>query len=1017
MTRARRFRAVFGMAMLASCSLATSAPRQGPALGYLLDADSASVVPVESTDPPGQGALVRLVARWAEVETTPGRFDWTALEPTISRLHDAGYRVVLCLTGSHPAYLDDGAPPSPYAGESVARFADFARSAVRTLGRRVGEYEIWDAPDPSAFPPEVYSFVLKATALAARAEAKAHGATIRIAQAAVSAEALEWQKGLWRNDVAAYVDVLPVRVRVGSGPEGCDGPRRVFDEAVEHPPAPEIRAYVESDDARVSSRVAIACLAGPSSAALARLGGGQAEVAREATWMRGLHRILGGGYAAAPPGHAVLAERTGAPVEGGRILARFVKDEDLSTLIVYDASLPPGSPSREGIVLLDIPDARDARIVDPGSGRVETAAVGFAPGAGGARAAAVRLSSDPMVLTYQRVLAPGPKAPDERLDVERTRGLTAEEIIARHQEVQRLQDDRLDRWIARGRLDYHFKLAQAGSTVDVSVESNYYWERGAQLEWEQTDYFVNGNRVTWKTIPEIPFIQPEKVVTLPLDLTLDRTYAYRLAGEDTVDGRDAYVLAFEPADPAAPSSLYRGRVWIDRASFERLRFSVVQTGLEAPVLSNEEWDDFGAVAGPDGVRFRLVTRSAGQQLWTIAGRNLVVARELTFTSIEIDPPREDFERRRRAAYASSHPMLRDTDDGYRYLERNEDGSRTLKPEMDTSQVFAAAGAYKDASISSVVPLAGFNWFDYDLAKKNIQANVFFAGVLLFGTVSDPTFLGSKVDATAETALFGLKRSDKVYRGDAELLDQRLEGRSQSASVRFGFPVGKFVKITLVGDLEVNSFFRADETAPGFVVPRDHRLYTGTVRAEFNRRGTTLSLSASGSRRSGWGPWGIPDSGGAFPEFDPSHRTFATWRASAFKEWYLPRFQKVRIGADYLDGTDLDRFSKFQFSFFGGAGLAGFAGSGVRFDRGAVARAGYSFNLLEAVRFDATLESARVEDDASVARAERFTGVGLSANVIGPWKSILSVSYGRAVASDIPDLLGQQEFLLTVYKLF
>jgi len=38
-------------------------------------------------------------------------------------------------------------------------------------------------------------------------------------------------------------------------------------------------------------------------------------------------------------------------------------------------------------------------------------------------------------------------------------------------------------------------------------------------------------------------------------------------------------------------------------------------------------------------------------------------------------------------------------------------------------------------------------------------------------------------------------------------------------------------------------------------------------------------------------------------------------------------------------------------------------------------------------------------------------------VVGPWKTVISLNYGRALVSDIADLEGKQEFLLVVLKLF
>ena len=39
------------------------------------------------------------------------------------------------------------------------------------------------------------------------------------------------------------------------------------------------------------------------------------------------------------------------------------------------------------------------------------------------------------------------------------------------------------------------------------------------------------------------------------------------------------------------------------------------------------------------------------------------------------------------------------------------------------------------------------------------------------------------------------------------------------------------------------------------------------------------------------------------------------------------------------------------------------------------------------------------------------------DALGPWKTVISLNYGYALKSDIPDLEGEQEFLLIILKLF
>ncbi len=1018
----------WGAACLASAeegAPSSAARRDGPSLGFRIDLAAAAALPRDLVQDPDRGMILRFVATWADVERAAGVYDWSGLAEETARLHGLGYRVVLCLSGSNPLYLPAGELPSPLAGESLPRWVEFVRSAVRTLGSALWVLEIWDSPDGTAsgpaFAPDLYAFLLKSSALAARAEARERGTHLQVAQGAAGLLGLAWQRALLAEDVAPYIDILPVRVGERSSPGAVASTlKSFFDETLASPPVPKMWAYVEPGrEPGLAASTVVEALASTAETALAPPVEDPQELEREARWMYGIHRVFGAGYAPAPEGSLQFSDPAGDPRAGPRVLGRFVHEEDLSNLVVYSGPLPRGTRPEQALLGLDVRDARDASVLDPASGQRFPSAIGRHPTNPGLRTAGVLLTDHPMALIFHRVTEAPVELPSEKLDVSGAHKLTAEEIIARHQQVQRVQDDRLHRFTARGRTDLHFKLAQSGGTVDVSVESNYFWERGGELEWEQTDYSINGNRVTWSKIPELPLVQPEKVATVPLDLTLDRTYVYRLAGEEGVLGREAYVLAFEPPQDRGARALYRGRVWIDRETFARLQVSVVQTGgLEAPVLSNEEKSVYGPVAGPGGETFSLVTHTRGQQIWTTAGRNFVVQREVTFTSFDINPAAADFEGRRRSAYASEHQMLRDTDHGLRYLQREPDGSRSLKESLDSSQFFIAAGLYKDNSLDTVVPLGGVNYFNYDVGHKNIQTNVFFAGVLLLGTLTDPAVLGTRLDATAEVTGFALKRDDRIYVGAQEIEAETVQYRSQNVSARLGLPAGPFVKLSLIGDLTFLTYDRADATDPAFVLPRDHRVLTGTVQWEFNRKGYGVTLFGAASRRSSWAPWGSPDTiTGGFPAFDPSDASFLTWGAAATKEWFLPRFQRIRGSVNYLDGGDLDRFSRYQFSFFGDARLNGFAGTGVRFDRGWVARGAYDFNLFEVLRIGVDLDTARVLDLSAPGSPQRFTGVGVSGNIVGPWMTVISVGYGRALRSDIPDLEGMQEFFVAVYKLF
>lgn len=986
---------------------------RAPALGLIpgIGVD-ATALPEADSPGGGRGPYVRLTADWARVETDPGVYDWSAFRETAARWRGAGFRVVVCLAGTHPSYLPAGGPPSPTEGKSLDGWVSFARSAVRSLGDTATVFEIGEAPD-SVYSAETYAFVLKTTALAIRAEARAAGIETLVAQGSIDVAGLAWQQELWRYDTAAYVDILPVRLAAGGSADVASDVERVLLESANHPPASTLWAYVRPAEGAAPREVlggTVRALGGSAAAAFATLEAADGE--RELRWIRALHARLDDGFVPAPLGGLTLRTPGGEAREDFRLLGRFLRARDFQTLVVYEAP-GRGDPAGQARLILDTIDAKEPRVIDPITGADLRTGPAEVPGAT-RRALRLLLADYPMVVLWDRAAAnlPGLEPEAQDLDVEGTRGLTAEEIIARYQQVQKVQDDRLERFTAQGRVDFHFKFAQTGSTFDVSIVSQYFWERGGALEWEQTEYYVNGNKVTWKNMPELPLVQPEKVVTLPLDLTLDRTYVYRLVGEDEVAGRPAYVLAFEPADPSAPLSLYRGRVWIDKETFERVKASVVQTNLEAPVLSNDETDLYTIETGTDGLPYRVLTAVDGQQLWTAGGRNFVVRRELRFDRFEINLPKPQFDERRARAYASSNQMLRDTDQGFRYLRRQEDGTREVSQTVDSDQFFFFGGLFHD-SATALVPLAGINYFDYDFRKRNEQINVLFAGVFVFATWTDPALAGKRVDATVDLSGVALKRDDKRYVDGEEVESERTRRRTQFGDIRFGFPMGSFFKLTLVGEFAYNEYDRADEADPAFVTPTDHVEAGASAVAEWNRRGWSLTGSATWTRRSRWEPWGLPGN----EDYDPARQSYTTWGLTAFKEWYLPKFQKIRAEANFLDGTSLDRFSAYNISYFGRQRLAGFSGTGVRFDRGYFLRTGYSFNLLSAVRFDATVETARVLDRRSGSGYQDFTGLGLAGNFLGPGKTVFQIEYGRALASDIPELKGKQEFLFGILKLF
>ena len=153
-----------------------------------------------------------------------------------------------------------------------------------------------------------------------------------------------------------------------------------------------------------------------------------------------------------------------------------------------------------------------------------------------------------------------------------------EEIIFRYQQAQAAQDAAVQNYIAHVRIEQHFHPSPADPAYNLITENRLFSDRGG-VEWEELSFELNGAKWTTNR-PAFPLIQPEKVLSLPLDLRLNQDYAYRLDGVDTVDGRPAFVVRFDPVN--STRALYRGTVWIDRQTFVRLKVQAVETQAQRP---------------------------------------------------------------------------------------------------------------------------------------------------------------------------------------------------------------------------------------------------------------------------------------------------------------------------------------------------------------------------------------------------------------------------------------------------
>lgn len=674
----------------------------------------------------------------------------------------------------------------------------------------------------------------------------------------------------------------------------------------------------------------------------------------------------------------------------------FVRGKDFSLRVI--AVAPPGASD----LTLRFPDPylrRPSRFpytfdrVNPPAGEVKGSAL------------EVRLDNPGRVavLGLERATAAerGEEGVEEKLSVATERQMPVEEILRRLQAFEDAQDRKLDTYSALNTTHMRFQPAAGTQTVEATLQGPYFFDEKTGSDWAWQTLYVNGVRWRSKTIPEIPLVQPEKAAAMPVQITFTKQYRYRLRGSDTVNGRDAWVVDFAPAgegNAGALGKLYQGSVWVDKQIYARLRTRAVQIGLEGEVISNEETlhytpvDAMGQPGPWSSESYVLPLRVVAQQILSVVNATTVVERETLLSEVKINPA--DFEARRAEVAQTDVTMVRDTDKGLRYLVKEEGSDqRVVKEGFDTNKLFLAGGVFYDDALDFPLPLGGVNYFDFDFRGTGKQVNAFFAGALLSLDVADPRLFGSKFDFGGDVFILAVPFADNVFRDDEEIFAEEVEQRTGSFGLKLGRPLGNFVKLGLEYDVLYLKYGESDDTGDDFVIPSDNLTHSVELSGSYSRSGYGFSIHGSRSRRSEWEPWGFPGT----PDYEDPKQEFSRWGARLSKNWYLPRFQKIGVELDWVSGSDLDRFSKYQFGFFGGTRVHGYQSNRVRAEEAIATHLSYGFEIGEFLRLDAVGDVAWATDEASGLDNEMLAGVGLAGTFIGPWQTVVNLDFGVPVA--------------------
>ncbi len=933
--------------------------------------------------------FARFVLPWEEVEQVEGEYDYKVFNDALKKIESSGISPILCFTGTNGLYSSNEGYPVASDEEYINAWLKFVENTVKIYDNRVRIFEVWDFPDQQWQEISQYAYLLKRTSTLV----KSQNSDNMILEGGLSESNVQWQKSLFGYDITPYIDGIVVH----SG-SNIDEFRNLMNEH-------DITdALVLSVRERLSAEEALK------------------------KWLVGLDKMVTVASFPVVKNTGLLQRASElinselSPVPSATDSSYFSdimtekKIENIWHLQFFDmendryitAYFPTVSLSGEVDFNLNTTNTANPFVKDIVKEDMSIISFYLPDYDKGKTTITVPVKDYPLFFVYKEKVPLDFDVETEELQISDKWIMPVGEIIARAQQFQTREDEKLNHYTADGRIEMHFKLAELNNTVDLSTLNNFFFDDETGMEWEQKEIYLNGIRWKKKKLPEFPLIQPEKVVEVPLDIHLNKNYRYKLQGMDKVNGYECYKISFEP--DSDDKSLYKGVVWIDSKTYARIKIYSVQTNLEKPIISNAQTNFFAPVISEDGNTYWLMDKIEGQQIFSTGGRNTVLNREVFFTNFKINA--DTFSREKENAYQSDNQMLRDTDKGFRYLVK-ENGKRVVKEGETKSALLGVGGVFYDRSLDYPIPLAGFNYFNFDFKDSGTQINLFFAGVLATLNVTDADFLGSNFELGADAFAIAIPLIDRSYDSlGNEVESENVDYLPLSLTVNLGLPVANYGKLRLSYDMEYKKFKTNDDTDPLFVLPQNHFTNTVKLRARYDRKGYSAEIWGSYSKRSKWDNWGLPGSG----VFDESHRNYEGYGITVGKEFFLPYFQKAGITIEGMKGNHLDRFSKYSFNYFGNR-VRGFSGSGIRFDEGMVAKTYYGFNLADVVRFDIFADYAKTRDSDISTDYMDHVGVGIGGNFIGPWNTIINIDYGYGLYSDIDNAEGESEFRFVMLKVF
>ena len=600
--------------------------------------------------------------------------------------------------------------------------------------------------------------------------------------------------------------------------------------------------------------------------------------------------------------------------------------------------------------------------------------------------------------------------------------LTVEEIIARWQQYRESQRQKLDHYIASCFMTLHFDSTAVTPGFDISMPMKQFSDnRSGVIEWAQTGFYIDGVKLKTKREFPLPQLEPEKVVTQPLELKLNEKYSYKLLGTDQVNGVYTFVVGVEPRENI--EALYSGKIWIDGTTFRHVKMYLTQRGAKSNMVANTETQMYELVSDGKGNQFNLLASIYAQQTLNAADRNFVLEKTYKFSDYSINSP--DFEGALAASRASDEPMFRETADGLHSLKK-QGTQRVEQPNNKKKVESIVAGTFYEGTYNFPIPLLGFSLVDFDWKHTGSQLSIFFAGPILAADLSHQ--YGRRFRLGFDIAASGLPSENRVFcgststcpsTGNTEVNAQEFWNWQETAGLRATWQATTGLGLTVSSYVLYNYYRATSDTDKTFVLPQNGVTLLPSAELKYARHGYSLSAEAEEGWRPNWKPFGFPGDSTTTPAI-PANMTAALPHYTRYygefdKNVYFGKFTRGGVDFSYYGGNQLDRISRYWPALFSQPNIHGIPGGTDSFDAIALARAYYGFNVAEFVKFEGSYNYARARNESESLRFKRFDGVEFDASTGGPWGTYLQSSVMYALDGNIPRYNSRWSGVIMIFK--